>query len=57
MVIGVLVLISMLVLKELASASTDHRLHQLSRLLNIAILPLLFGFILIVIFKVLDALS
>jgi hypothetical protein len=56
-VIGILVLVTMLVQKELATASADSRLHQLSRLLNIAILPLMFGFILIVIFKVIEALN
>jgi hypothetical protein len=56
-VIGILVLIALLIQKELATASADGRMHRLSRLLNFAILPLMFGFILIVIFKVIEVLN
>ena len=55
--IGILVLIASLVQKELATASADSRLHQLSRLLNIGILPLMITFVLIVIFKVIETLN
>jgi len=54
--VGVFVLITLLVQKELATASANNRLHQLSRVLNIGIVPFMIAFILIVIFKVIEAL-
>ena len=55
--VGVLVLIALLVQKELTTASDGSRFHQLSRILNIGILPFMIAFILIVVFKVLEALN
>jgi hypothetical protein len=55
--IGILVLISLLVQKEMATAAPSTRLQRLSRALNIGILPLLIAFGLIVIFKVLEVLK
>lgn len=55
LLIGILVLLALLVQKELASASADRCLQQLSRTLNFGIYPLLFVFLLNVIFKVLEA--
>jgi hypothetical protein len=54
--IGVLVLITLLVLKELTIASANSRLHRVSRALNFGILPLLIAFFLIVIFQVIEVL-
>ena len=55
--VGVLVLIALLVQKELTTASDGSRFHQLSRILNIGILPFMIAFILIVVFKVIEALN
>ena len=55
--VGVLVLIALLVQKEVISASTDSRFHKLSRIVNIGILPFLIAFVLIVVFKVIEALN
>jgi t-SNARE complex subunit (syntaxin) len=55
--VGVLVLIALLVQKELTAPSGDSRIHQLNRILNIGILPLMIAFIMIVVFKVLEALN
>ena len=55
--VGVLVLIALLVQKELTTASADSRFHQLGKTLNIGILPFLIAFILIVVFKVIEALN
>ena len=55
--IGVLVLIAMLVQKEMATATPNSRLQQLGRVLNIGIVPLLIAFVLIVAFKVAEALK
>jgi len=55
--IGVLVLIAMLVQKEMATATPNSRLQQLGRVLNIGIIPLLIAFVLIVAFKVAEALK
>lgn len=55
--IGVLVLIAMLVQKEMATATPNNRLQQLGRVLNIGIIPLLIAFVLIVAFKVAEALK
>jgi hypothetical protein len=55
--VGILVLFVLLLLKELAAASADSRLHRLNRVLDISILPLLIAFFLVVIFKVVEVLS
>jgi hypothetical protein len=55
--ISVLVLIAMLVQKEMATATPNSRLQQLGRALNIGIIPLLIAFVLIVAFKVVEALK
>jgi|APFre7841882724_1041349.scaffolds.fasta_scaffold346777_1 hypothetical protein len=55
--IGILLLISLLIQKELATASADSRLHRLSQALNIGIAPLLIAFALIVVFKVAEVLK
>jgi hypothetical protein len=56
-VIGMLVLVALLVQKELISASEDSRSQHLSRVMNVGILPLLLAFVLIVIFKIVEALN
>jgi hypothetical protein len=55
--IAILVLLALLLQKEVASASTDSRLQQLSRLLNFSIAPLSLAFILIVVYKVAEVLN
>jgi hypothetical protein len=55
--VGILVLFALLLLKELAATSADSRLHRLSRVLDISILPLFIAFFLVVIFKVIEVLS
>jgi hypothetical protein len=55
--IGMLVLVALLVQKELISTSDDSRLRQLSRVMNVGILPLLFAFVLIISFKIAEALN
>jgi len=54
--IAVLTLISFLIAKELASAGGSPRLERLSRLLNVAIVPLLAVFGSIVVSRVVEAL-
>lgn len=54
--IGILVLLALLIQKELTSSSTDSRVKQLNRILKIGIIPLLFAFVLIVGFRVSEAL-
>jgi len=49
---AILVLFSLLIQKELASASDNPRLKQLGRLVNFAIIPLLIVFIMVVINQV-----
>ncbi len=56
-VIGVLVLVALLVQKEILSASDDTHSQQLSRVMDVGILPLLLAFGLIVIFKIVEALN
>ena len=56
-VIGMLVLVALLVQKELISVSEDSRSQHLSRVMNVGILPLLLAFVLIVIFKIVEALN
>ena len=55
--IGMLVLVALLIQKELISASNDSRLRQLSRVMNVGILPLMVAFVLIVSFKIVEALN
>ena len=54
--IAVLMLISFLIVKELASAGDNPRLERLSRFLNVAIVPLLVVFGSIVVSRVVEAL-
>jgi hypothetical protein len=55
--IGMLVLVALLIQKELFSASDDSRLQQLSRVMDVGILPLLLAFVLIVSIKIVEALN
>jgi hypothetical protein len=55
--IGVIVLITLLIQKELVSASNDVRLLRLQRTLNIAIWPLIVVFVLIALAKMIEILS
>ena len=54
--IGILILFGLLVQKEVTTASNENRLKKLGKALNIAIIPLLIAFILIVIFRVSEVL-
>jgi hypothetical protein len=56
-VVGVLVLIMLLVQKEMISGSQDVRVLRLHRALNIAIVPLLVMFALLVVTKVAEVLQ
>ena len=55
--IGMLVLVALLIQKELISTSEDNRLRHLSRVMNVGILPLLLAFVLIVSFRIVEALN
>jgi len=55
--IGMLVLVALLIQKELISASDDSRSQQLSRVMNVGILPLYLVIILSVFFKIVEALN
>ena len=55
--VGVLILLSLLVQKELASTAAAARWRKFSRALNIAIVPLLFAFGLVVVTKIIAALQ
>ena len=55
--IAILVLISLLIQKELATAAAGSRLERLNRTLNIGLVPLLFAFILIVALRIADVLK
>jgi hypothetical protein len=55
--IVVLVLFTLLVQKEVATASDNSHLRKLSQILNIAIVPLIIAFILIVAYRVIDVLQ
>ena len=55
--IGILVLFSLLIQKELASASDNPKLKKLGRAVNIAIIPLLIVFLLVVVNKVITTLQ
>jgi hypothetical protein len=54
--IGILVLFSLVLQKEITTASDKGRFRRLSSVLNIAIIPLLIAFILTVIAKVAEVL-
>ena len=56
-VIGMLVLVALLVQKEILSAPNDNHSQQLSRVMDVGILPLLLAFVLIVLFKIVEALN
>ena len=55
--IGILLLFGLLVQKEITTASDEHRLKRLGKVLNIGIIPLLIAFILIVIYQVSNVLN
>lgn len=54
--VGILMLLALLVQKELVSASDSRYARALSRIVNVAIVPLLLGFAYIVAVKVIEAL-
>jgi hypothetical protein len=54
--IGILVLLTLLIQKEVTTAGSSSRLKRLSKALNIAIVPLLIAFVLIVVTKVMEVL-
>jgi hypothetical protein len=54
--IGILLLISLLIQKEMSTAAAGSRLERLNQALNIGIIPLLIAFILIVIFRIAEVL-
>ena len=54
--VSVLVLLTLLTHKELGATSLDHRVRKMVRALNVAIVPLLIAFILIVVAKVAEVL-
>ncbi len=54
--VATLTLIAFLVVKELASSGNDARLQMLSRILNVAIVPLLMVFVATVAAKVVEEL-
>jgi hypothetical protein len=54
--IGILLLLSLLVQKELVGATAGKRAQRISQALNIAIVPLLIVFVLVVITKVAEVL-
>ncbi len=52
--IGIVVLVTLLIQRELTSASNDQRLLRLQRTLNIAIWPLIVVFLLIAVAKIIE---
>jgi hypothetical protein len=54
--LAVVALLILLIQKEIVSAADDSRLQTFGRILNIAIAPLLFGFIFIAVVKVAEVL-
>lgn len=56
-IIGIIILLSLLVQKELLSTSDSQWAARLNKILNIGIAPLLIAFVLIVASKVVDALK
>jgi hypothetical protein len=55
-VVGIVMLLALFLQKELASASESRFARTLSRVVNVAIVPLLLGFVYIVLVKVIEAL-
>ena len=55
--IGILLLLTLLINKELLSAAQQERLKKLSKALNIGIIPLLIAFALIVVVRVMEVLN
>jgi hypothetical protein len=55
--IGILVLLSLLIQKELTTSGANGRLQKWGQRLNIAIVPLLIAFVLIVAFKIVEVLQ
>ena len=55
--VGILVLMALLVLKEMSSAAAPSRVNRLLIAVNIGIVPLLIAFVLIVISKVMQVLN
>ena len=55
--VGILILLSLLVQKELASTAAAARWRKFGRVLNIAIVPLLFAFGLMMVTKIVAALQ
>jgi hypothetical protein len=55
--VGICTLLALLIQKELTTASKNRFAQSLGKALNIGIVPLLIGFALIVIVKVMEALS
>ena len=54
--VGVIALLALLVQKEVGASAAGHPIWKMSRALNIAIVPLLITFVLIVISKIAGAL-
>ncbi|MGC9335909.1 MAG: hypothetical protein ACP5JJ_17320 [Anaerolineae bacterium] len=54
--LAVVMLLGMLISKEVVSAGEDSRLQALNKALNVAIIPLLMGFLLIAAMKVIEVL-
>ncbi len=54
--LAILTLLSVLIPKEIVSASDNPRMQALSRALNIALIPLMMGFVFIAVVKVLEVL-
>lgn len=55
--VGVYVLIALPIHKEITNAPDGSRFNQLSKIMNISMLPFMIAFILIVVFKVIEALN
>jgi hypothetical protein len=55
--VGILVLLILLVQKEFTSSAANTRYHTLSKALNIAIVPLLIAFVMIVVASVVKVLN
>lgn len=55
-IIGILILLALLVQKEVVTSASGSRYAKLGQALNIGIIPLLIGFVLIVVVKVADIL-
>ena len=55
--VGVYVLIALPIHKEITTAPDGSCFHQLSKIMNISILPFMIAFILIVVFKVVEPIN